>query len=159
MTLPLFDCIPTAGWWQFIIIIIYQVLKWWAVVGGGSGCEIVSISCDHCNQCSLALLSISLLFASIPARLLIILYSTNTSTSWYHDIICIYFAVFVSLSKVCQMLWWMKNSPHCINIRGVVTTVVPMYSIFQAPSHEPKFSLLASFLPKPAYLNMQLKNK
>ena len=74
--------------------------------------------------------------------------------------------------KICQTLsWWTKNLPHSVNIWDVIRIhVVPMYSLSQAPSCEPKFILLAWFLQELAYLNMllilelactagQLKNK
>ncbi len=49
--------------------------------------------------------------------------------------------------KVCQMLlWWMKNWRHSINILDTFTKEVPlyMYSVYQAPSHKPVFTLLAT---------------
>ena len=42
--------------------------------------------------------------------------------------------VHLSVSKVCQMLfWWTKNSLHSINIWGIVTKVLPLCSVYQAP--------------------------
>ena len=43
-----------------------------------------------------------------------------------------------SYNKVCQMLSWQtKNWTHSINIWDIVTNLVPLYSVHQAPSYEP----------------------
>ncbi len=48
--------------------------------------------------------------------------------------------------KVCQMLSWRtKNWPHFINIRDTFTNVVPLHSVYQAPSYEPTLTFLAPF--------------
>ncbi len=55
-------------------------------------------------------------------------------------------------TKVCQMLsWWTKNSLYSINICYVVTEVVLLCSLYQAPSYESNIALLGRFLPDFAY--------
>ena len=40
----------------------------------------------------------------------------------------------ICVGIVCQMLpWWMKNSPHSINIRNIATKGVSLCSVCQAP--------------------------
>ncbi len=57
--------------------------------------------------------------------------------------------------KVCQMLsWWTKYSLYSINIGDTVSKVIPLCSVYQAPSYGPKLTLLAWFLPEFAYLSM-----
>ncbi len=57
--------------------------------------------------------------------------------------------------KLCQMLpWWTKNSLHSIIICDTVTTVLPLYSVYQAPSYEPNLTSLAAFPSEWAYLSM-----
>ena len=41
--------------------------------------------------------------------------------------------------------WWTKHWPHPINIRDTVTNVVPLCSIYQAPSYEHSLILLSPF--------------
>ena len=54
--------------------------------------------------------------------------------------------VICSDAKVCQMLpWRTKNWPHFINIWDTVTNVIPLCSLYQAPSYESNHTLLAPF--------------
>ena len=58
-------------------------------------------------------------------------------------------------AKVCQILFWRTiNSHHSINICDTVTKVLPLCSVFQAPSYETNLTLLTWFLLEIAYLNM-----
>ncbi len=51
--------------------------------------------------------------------------------------------------KVCQMLSWRtKNWPHSINIWDTVTHVLPLCSVYQAPSYESHLTLLAAFFDR-----------
>ena len=44
---------------------------------------------------------------------------------------------------------------HLISVLGTGTNVIPMCSVYQAPTYEPNFVMLAcGFLPKMAYLSM-----
>ena len=62
-----------------------------------------------------------------------------------------------------------KNPSHFINISDIVTQVVPLNSVYQAPIYEPNITLLAPFSMTMAHLSMlyilelacvrQLKNK
>ncbi len=57
--------------------------------------------------------------------------------------------------KVCQMLSWRtKNSSHFINIWDTVTNLVPLHSVYQAPSYELILTFLAPFPTELAYLSM-----
>ena len=50
---------------------------------------------------------------------------------------------------LCQMLhWWVKNSPHFDSICDCSMYTVPLYSVYQAPLYQPRFTLLAWILPK-----------
>ena len=53
-----------------------------------------------------------------------------------------------------MLSWWTKNWPHSSNIWDTLTNVAPLHSVYQAPSYEPGYTLLASFLQLFAYLNM-----
>ncbi len=67
---------------------------------------------------------------------------------------CIYY-VGPEETKVCQMLSWRtKNGTHSINIGDTVTNVLPLCSVYQAPSYEPSHTLIAWFLRDLAYLSM-----
>ena len=58
-------------------------------------------------------------------------------------------------AKVGQMLSWSTtNSSHSINIRDIVTQVVLLYSLHQAPTYEPNFTLLAPLSMMLAHLSM-----
>ena len=60
--------------------------------------------------------------------------------------------------EVCQTLpWRMKKNHLSIRIWYIVTDLVPLRSVYQAPSHESKFSLLA--LTILASLSMQFTVK
>ena len=49
-----------------------------------------------------------------------------------------------NIGKVCQMLsWWSKNSLHSINNGDTVINVVPLCSVYPAPSYEPNLTFLA----------------
>ncbi len=59
------------------------------------------------------------------------------------------------IGTLSQMLsWWTKNSLHIINIWDTVTKVLPLCSVFQAPSHESNLTLLAPFATEFPYLSM-----
>ena len=61
----------------------------------------------------------------------------------------------ILMPKVCKMIsWWMKNSLHSINIWDIVINAVPLCSVHQAPSYEPKLTSLAWLLPEFPYLSM-----
>ncbi len=56
---------------------------------------------------------------------------------------------------VCQILSWRtKNRPYFISVLDTVTVVVPLHSVYQAPSYGPILTLLAWFLLDLAYLSM-----
>ncbi len=60
-----------------------------------------------------------------------------------------------TLPKVSEMLSWSTKNPlHSINIWDTVTKVVPLCSLYQAPSYEPNLTLLAWYLPDITYLSM-----
>ncbi len=58
-------------------------------------------------------------------------------------------------TEACQMLSWRtKNWPYSINIWDTVTKVLPLFSVYQAPSYESNLTLLTWFLSDFAYLSM-----
>ncbi len=57
--------------------------------------------------------------------------------------------------RVCQMLsWCTKNSLHSINIWDTVSDVLPLCSVYQAPSYEPNLAFLGQFPMELACLSM-----
>ncbi len=62
---------------------------------------------------------------------------------------------FTTTAKLCQMLsWWTQNSLHSINFWDIVTKMVPLCSVYQAPSYESNFTLLAPFSRELAYFSL-----
>ena len=56
---------------------------------------------------------------------------------------------------ICQMLsWWTKKSLHSIKIWDTATKVLPLCSVYQAPTYESTLTLLAPFPTQLAYLSM-----
>ncbi len=70
-------------------------------------------------------------------------------------------------SILCQkLLWWTEHEPISINILDAATKVLPMCSVYRAPSYKPIITLLPPFHAELAYLGMlfilelgHLKNK
>ena len=61
------------------------------------------------------------------------------------------------VSILCQMLiLWTNSSLHSINIWDTVTQVVPLCSVYQAPSYESNITLVVQFSTELAYLGCYL---
>ncbi len=65
-----------------------------------------------------------------------------------------------------MLSWRTKNSLYSINIEDTVTNVIPLCSVYQAPSYKSNLTFPAPFLTELAYLSMlfnleadHLKNK
>ena len=53
-----------------------------------------------------------------------------------------------------MLSWWMKTLSHSIDVKDIVTKLVPLYSLYQAPSYEPICMLLAPVSVELSYLVM-----
>ena len=63
--------------------------------------------------------------------------------------------IYLNNTILCQMLSrWTKIWPYYINIWDTATHVVPLCSVYQAPSYEPSLMLLAPFPTELTYLSM-----